>query len=101
MTDRLLPGTHIVLWLHSGDNRLPVSTRSLIDGRWQNGGTFLLIIPKNAAGIVAHKLLIRVTTSATPGARPDRHSQVTYHLTTGNKLISLGTKRSIARLYPT
>lgn len=42
MTDRLLLDTHIVLWLDSGDDRLRTSTRGLIDGCWQNGGTIFL-----------------------------------------------------------
>lgn len=42
MTDRLLLDTHIALWLDSGDDRLRVSTRALIDGCWQNGGAILL-----------------------------------------------------------
>ena len=42
MTDRLLLDTHIALWLDSGDDRLRASTRALIDGCWQNGGTILL-----------------------------------------------------------
>ena len=42
MTDRLLLDTHIVLWLDSGDERLSVSTRALIDECWRNGGTICL-----------------------------------------------------------
>ena len=42
MTDALLLDTHIVLWLDSGDDRLRRSTRTLIDGCWQNGGSILL-----------------------------------------------------------
>ena len=42
MTNRLLLDTHIALWLDSGDDRLRVSTRALIDGCWQNGGAILL-----------------------------------------------------------
>ncbi len=42
MTDRLLLDTHIVLWLDSGDDRLRASTRGLIDGCWQSGGTIFL-----------------------------------------------------------
>lgn len=42
MTDRLLLDTHIALWLDSGDERLRASTRTLIDGCWQNGGTIFL-----------------------------------------------------------
>ncbi|MDD2677789.1 MAG: type II toxin-antitoxin system VapC family toxin [Methylacidiphilaceae bacterium] len=42
MTDRLLLDTHIALWLDSGDERLRASTRVLIDGCWQNGGTIFL-----------------------------------------------------------
>jgi len=42
VTDRLLLDTHIALWLDSGDDRLRVSTRALIDGCWQNGGAILL-----------------------------------------------------------
>jgi PIN domain nuclease of toxin-antitoxin system len=34
--------THIALWLDSGNDRLRGSTRALIDGRWQNGGTIYL-----------------------------------------------------------
>ena len=39
MTDSLLLDTHIALWLDSGDDHLRSSTRTLIDGCWQNGGT--------------------------------------------------------------
>lgn len=42
MSDALLLDTHISLWLDSGDERLRPSTRTLIDGCWQNGGTVLL-----------------------------------------------------------
>ena len=42
MTDRLLLDTHVALWLDSGDDRLRASTRTLIDGCWQGGGTILL-----------------------------------------------------------
>ncbi len=42
MTDRLLLDTHIALWLESGDSRLRVTTRSVIDRCWQAGGTVLL-----------------------------------------------------------
>ena len=42
MTDALLLDTHIALWLDSGDDRLRPSTRALIDGCWQNGGTIFL-----------------------------------------------------------
>ena len=42
MTDRLLLDTHVALWLDSGDDRLRASTRTLIDGCWQNGGSILL-----------------------------------------------------------
>lgn len=42
--DRLLLDTHIVLWLDSGDERLSVSTRALIDGCWQSGGTVCLSV---------------------------------------------------------
>lgn len=42
MTDRLLLDTHVALWLDSGDDRLRASTRALIDGCWQNGGTIFL-----------------------------------------------------------
>ena len=42
MTDRLLLDTHIALWLDSGDDRLRASTRALIDGSWQNGGSIFL-----------------------------------------------------------
>jgi PIN domain nuclease of toxin-antitoxin system len=42
VTDALLLDTHIVLWLDSGDRRLRQSTRALIDGHWQNGGTILV-----------------------------------------------------------
>lgn len=42
MTDTLLLDTHIVLWLDSGDDHLHPSTRALLDGCWQNGGTILL-----------------------------------------------------------
>ncbi|MGH7039056.1 MAG: type II toxin-antitoxin system VapC family toxin [Stellaceae bacterium] len=39
MTDRLLLDTYIVLWLDSGDERLSITTRALIDDCWRNGGT--------------------------------------------------------------
>jgi PIN domain nuclease of toxin-antitoxin system len=42
VTDALLLDTHIALWLDSGDERLRASTRALIDGCWQNGGTIHL-----------------------------------------------------------
>lgn len=42
MTDRLLLDTHIALWLDSGDERLSPTTRTLIDGCWQNGGIIYL-----------------------------------------------------------
>lgn len=42
MTDTLLLDTHIVLWLDSGDDQLRPSTRRLIDGCWQNGGSIWL-----------------------------------------------------------
>jgi PIN domain nuclease of toxin-antitoxin system len=42
VTDRLLLDTHVALWLDSGDERLRLSTRTLIDDCWQNGGTILL-----------------------------------------------------------
>jgi len=42
MTDRLLLDTHIALWLDSGDDRLRVASRALIEGCWQNGGTILV-----------------------------------------------------------
>lgn len=42
MTDALLLDTHIALWLDTGDERLWPSTRVLIDGCWQNGGTIFL-----------------------------------------------------------
>jgi len=42
VTDSLLLDTHIALWLDSGDGRLRPSTRALIDGCWQNGGTICL-----------------------------------------------------------
>jgi PIN domain nuclease of toxin-antitoxin system len=42
VTDRLLLDTHVSLWLDSGDDRLRASTRALIDGCWQNGGTICL-----------------------------------------------------------
>jgi PIN domain nuclease of toxin-antitoxin system len=42
VTDRLLLDTHVALWLDSGDDRLRASTRALIDGCWQNGGTIFL-----------------------------------------------------------
>ena len=40
--DALLLDTHIALWLDSGDEHLRSSTRALIDGCWQNGGTIHL-----------------------------------------------------------
>jgi PIN domain nuclease of toxin-antitoxin system len=42
VTDTLLLDTHITLWLDSGDDRLRSSTRALIDGCWQSGGTICL-----------------------------------------------------------
>lgn len=42
MTDRLLLDTHIALWLDSGDERLSIAPRTLIDGCWRNGGTLHL-----------------------------------------------------------
>jgi PIN domain nuclease of toxin-antitoxin system len=42
VTDTLLLDTHIALWLDSGDDLLRSSTRALIDGCWQNGGTICL-----------------------------------------------------------
>ena len=42
MTAGLLLDTHIALWLDSGDDQLRPSTRALIDGCWQNGGTIHL-----------------------------------------------------------
>ena len=42
MTESLLLDTHIALWLDAGDNRLRPSTRALIDGCWQDGGTIYL-----------------------------------------------------------
>ena len=42
MTDTLLLDTHIALWLDSGDDHLRSSTRALIDGCWQSGGTICL-----------------------------------------------------------
>jgi PIN domain nuclease of toxin-antitoxin system len=40
--DALLLDTHIALWLDSGDDHLHSSTRAMIDGCWQNGGTIHL-----------------------------------------------------------
>ncbi len=42
MTGALLLDTHIVLWLDTGSERLRPSTRALIDGLWQNGGTVFM-----------------------------------------------------------
>jgi PIN domain nuclease of toxin-antitoxin system len=42
VTDALLLDTHIALWLDAGDDRLRSSTRALIDGCWQKGGTICL-----------------------------------------------------------
>lgn len=42
MTDALLLDTHIALWLDTGDERLRLATRGLIDGCWQSGGTIYL-----------------------------------------------------------
>ncbi len=42
MTNGLLLDTHVALWLDSGNDRLRVSTRELIDTCWQNGGTIFL-----------------------------------------------------------
>lgn len=38
----LLLDTHIVLWLDAGDDRLRLSTRTLIDDHWRQGGTTFL-----------------------------------------------------------
>ena len=40
--DTLLLDTHIALWLDSGDDHVRLSTRVLIDGCWQSGGTIRL-----------------------------------------------------------
>jgi PIN domain nuclease of toxin-antitoxin system len=40
--DTPLLDTHIALWLDSGDDHLRSSTRALIDGCWQSGGTIRL-----------------------------------------------------------
>jgi PIN domain nuclease of toxin-antitoxin system len=42
VTERLLLDTHIALWLDSGDGALRPTTRALIDGCWQNGGTICI-----------------------------------------------------------
>jgi PIN domain nuclease of toxin-antitoxin system len=42
MTEALLLDTHIALWLDSGDERLRLSTRELIDGCWRKGGIIFL-----------------------------------------------------------
>lgn len=42
MSDALLLDTHIALWLDSGNERLRVSTRRLIEDCWQGGGTIFL-----------------------------------------------------------
>ena len=42
MTEALLLDTHIALWLDSGHDDLRSSTRTLIDGCWQCGGTIRL-----------------------------------------------------------
>jgi PIN domain nuclease of toxin-antitoxin system len=42
VTDALLLDTHIALWLDSGVDHLHSSTRAVIDGCWQNGGTIRL-----------------------------------------------------------
>jgi len=42
VTSALLLDTHIALWLDCGDDRLRSSTRALIDGCWQSGGTISL-----------------------------------------------------------
>jgi PIN domain nuclease of toxin-antitoxin system len=42
VTDALLLDTHIALWLDSGDDRLRLATRTLIDDCWRGGGTILL-----------------------------------------------------------
>jgi PIN domain nuclease of toxin-antitoxin system len=42
VTEKLLLDTHIALWLDSGDEHLRLSTRSLIDGCWQNDGVICL-----------------------------------------------------------
>ncbi len=42
MTESLLLDTHIVLWLDSGDARLRLPTRALIDRCWRDGGTIFL-----------------------------------------------------------
>ena len=42
MTDAVLLDTHIALWLDSGDERLRLPTRGLIDHCWRVGGTVFL-----------------------------------------------------------
>lgn len=42
MSGKLLLDTHIALWLDSGSPQLSQTTRTLIDGCWQNGGTIVL-----------------------------------------------------------
>jgi len=42
VTGALLLDTHIALWLESGDERLRPTTRALIDGCWEGGGTIFV-----------------------------------------------------------
>jgi PIN domain nuclease of toxin-antitoxin system len=42
LTEALLLDTHIALWLDAGHASLHPSTRTLIDGCWQGGGTIRL-----------------------------------------------------------
>ena len=42
MSADILLDTHIALWLDSGDERLRLSTRDLIDNCWRNDGTVLI-----------------------------------------------------------
>jgi PIN domain nuclease of toxin-antitoxin system len=42
VSDRVRLDTHIALWLDGGDPRLSTTTRTLIEGCWQGGGTICL-----------------------------------------------------------
>ncbi|MDQ2860218.1 MAG: type II toxin-antitoxin system VapC family toxin [Pseudomonadota bacterium] len=42
MSESLLLDTHIALWLDTGDEKLRLPTRALIDDCWRGGGTIFL-----------------------------------------------------------
>ena len=79
MTDRLLLDTHIALWLDSGDDRLRVASRALIEGCWQNGGTILVsgtTLPPTGCTAVAGAF----TGNQTKLIAIDRGASVSYSL---------------------